>query len=157
MWGEGKENSCRDRNSSFQLPLAVPGSTSLQTLPRDKEHIRGCKGACLQPRERWVQAPASGWTRDGRRSSPWTLLPCWGLVGIQEQQEAGKQPAASYCLTAGCLIPSFRLLPELPGAPDPIGNVIGAERHHFYSRICVSEGMLKHLQTWRAEKSPFVA
>ena len=40
---------------------------------------------------------------------------------LQEKQKAGKQPAVSYCLTADSLTSSFRLLPELSGAPDTVG------------------------------------
>ena len=59
---------------------------------------RACREACLQPRERCVQAPVSGWVLDGRRSSPRTLVPCWGLVGLvviskrNKKQENSLQP-----------------------------------------------------------------
>ena len=46
----------------------------------------------------------------------------WAAWDLQEEQKAVKQPAASYCLTADCLISSFRLPPELSGAPGPFGN-----------------------------------
>lgn len=47
-----------------------------------------------------------------------------GWDDVQEEQGAGKQPTASYCLaaTADCLASPFRLLQEFSGPPGPFGN-----------------------------------
>lgn len=54
---------------------------------------------------------------------PPVLVASWAAHDLQEEQNTEKQPAAYCCLTADCLISSFRLLHELSGAPGLFSSV----------------------------------
>ena len=71
-------------------------------------------GPCL-----WL---GTGWQEKFTMDTRPLLGPGWAGWDLQEEQKAVKHPAASYCLTADCLISSFRLPPELSGAPGPFAN-----------------------------------
>ena len=95
--GRGGHSTCCSQRRSLEAVASEKG-TGRQTPPsrclwlfvvlppfRCYRGTRSTSGAAKGPvsnRERWVQAPVSGWALDDSRSSPWTLLPCWGLVGL---------------------------------------------------------------------------
>lgn len=108
------------------LDLGAFGSSSFQTLARDKEHSGAAKGP-VSTSESGGRRPLSlaGHWMAGEVHHGHSSLAGWaGWAGcdLQEEQKAGKLPAASSCLTADCLISSFRLLWELSGAPGPFGH-----------------------------------
>lgn len=80
--GEKRSVSRGSKTSAFKYLWLLLVLHPFRYYRGTRSILGSCKGTCLHPHERWVQAPVSGWLLDGRRSSPWTHLPCWLLLGL---------------------------------------------------------------------------